>query len=129
MYCSHQYPLVQENKFHFWITFWMPWHMSSCTCEEQVTLHIDNCMWFSLFHKWKLKLKFFEVPRDFPFSYTHLSYSLSRSDDTSRVKSIVKFRIFPMSFHLWNHLKVTHPQVKSLEKFRIFFHEFSLVKI
>jgi len=28
--------------------------MSACTREKQLTLHIDNCMGCSIFHKWKL---------------------------------------------------------------------------
>jgi len=44
---------------------------------------IDNFMGCPFIHKWKLKLKFFKVSR---------------------------FRIFPMSFHLWNNLQGTRPK-------------------
>jgi len=48
---------------------WIPWDMSSCTSEEQVTLHIENCVGCAHFHKWKFKWTFFEVPRDFTCSF------------------------------------------------------------
>jgi len=72
--------------------------MSICTSEEQVTLHIDNCIGCPLFLRSQgISL----VP------YTHLSYDMSRAgeiqnisnelslmkslaSDTSQVKSLVK---------------------------------------
>jgi len=93
----------QKKKFHLWITLWTPQDMSPCTSEEQVTLHIDNCMWCPLFHKWKLKWKFSEVPRGFTCSFMFIYRSLSPAGDKNRVKSLVKCRIFPMSIYLWKY--------------------------
>jgi len=72
MYWSRQY--LSTLQFQKKIILWIPWDMSSCTSEEQVTLHIDHVRIFtsenSNKHFWKshgISL----VP------YTHLSYSLS----------------------------------------------------
>jgi len=101
-------------------------NMSACTGKEQLTLHMDNCMGCPFFHKWKFKWKVFEITRDitcslYSFVVWHVTwrwhdlreitceiqnvsdeFSLTKSleSDTSFVKSLVKFRIFPMSFHL-----------------------------
>jgi len=84
--------------------------MSSCISEEQVTLHIENCMGCPHFHKWKFKWKFFEVPWDFTCSlYSFFVWPITcRWHVLSEITCENKF--FFMSFHLWNHLQVTRPK-------------------
>jgi len=112
-----------------WITLWIPRDMSPGTSEEQVTLYTDNCMGCPLFHKWKFKWKLVEVIRDFTCSlYSFVvwpitsrwhvprkitcenqnvshEFSLTKTppSDMSHLKSLVKLKIFPMSFHLWKY--------------------------
>jgi len=114
----------QKKKFHFWITLGITWDMSSCTSEEQVTFHIENCMGCPHFHKWKFKWKFFEVLREIP--YTHFSYGLSRAGDSSQVNHMGKSKFF-LEFSLVKSLARDTSQVKHLGKSEIFL-EFSLVK-
>jgi len=69
MYIYVNIPFSSKKKnFHLWITLWIQWDLSSCTSEEQVTLHIENYLGCPHYHKWKFKWKFFEVPRDFTCS-------------------------------------------------------------
>jgi len=93
-----RYPSVPKKKFYLWITLGITWDMSSCTSEEQVTLHIENCMGCPHFHKWKFKWKFFEVLRDFTCSL----YSFFVWPVTCRwlvpSESLGKIRIFPWVF-------------------------------
>jgi len=115
-FCCSRAPFSSKKKFHLWITLWIPWDMSSCTSEEQVTLHIENCMGCPHFHKWKFKWKFFEVPRDFTCSlYSFFVWPVTcRWHVPSEITC--ENKIFSMSFHLWNHLQVTRPKWNHLWK-------------
>jgi len=112
-------PSVPKKKFHLWITLGITWDMSSCTSEEQVTLHIENCMECPHFHKWKFKWKFFEVLRDFTCSL----YSFFVWPVTCRwhvpSESLGKIRILPWVFTCEITCK-GHVPSESLGKIRIF---------
>jgi len=121
------FPSVPKKKFHLWITLWIPWDMSSCTSEEQVTLHIENCMGCPHFHKWKFKWNFSKSHGISLVPYTHFSYGLSRAGDTSQVKSLVKIKFFPWVFTYEITCKWHVPSEITCEN-QNFSHEFLLIE-
>jgi len=115
------------KNYHLWISLWIPWDTSSCTSEEEVTLHIDNCMGCPQFHKWKFKWTFFEVARDFTCSlYSFFVWPVTCRWHVPN-EITCENQIFSMSFHLWNHLQVTRPKWNHLWKSK-FSHELLLIE-
>jgi len=91
--------------FYLWIILWIPWDMSPCTSEEQLTLHLDN-VWVVRFFQSKNSNENFSKSHGISLvPYTHLSYVTATRPTWNQ--SFVKFKLFPMSFYLWNHLQVT----------------------